>query len=367
MAASIRTSILLKASRKLQHASLYRGLEGEQQFSSHRKLHFWCPSRCGLYRSTRSHYNRYEQKQKSTHLPLSLGTVGILTTAKKLIGLEDEGEEKKEDEVVITIKRAILAQQDGRFHTAEQLLHVALKMAQERADMQAQTYIFDCMANFAAEANDLEKAEILFKETLQRLIASGEEQDSNAVVELSLKLVKIYAAQKKHDLATQGIEFCLNTQEKKIKSAKALDADTYLLWAMTKDWYASYLMSQKRLKEAQEQYEKALSICEAVNGPNHPQTLVLLNDLGSACSLQQNYDDAAVYLKKAVKIASIVESEELPVYYCNLGAVHTYRGEYDEAKDCCTKALRLARKHSNHEAGEQAIKCLANIQSESGK
>lgn len=288
----------------------------------------------------------------------SFGAAGIIASVKKVLGKK---ENEKENEIVTAIKRAILAQQDGNNHAAEQILHVALKIAQERLDMQAETYIFDCMANLAFKSGDLKKAETLFKETMSRMLAFGEEPNSNSIVEISLKLAKIYVMQQRHQLAEMGFKFCLDTQENKIKAGE-LDSDTYLLWAMAMDWYASYLVALSQLKNARVYYEKALDISTQVNGPNHEQTVVLLNDLGSVCSLQGKYDEAVVHLKKAVTVAAINNNEELPVYYCNLGAIYTYKGELKKAKDCCTKALRLSKYHKNQEAEEQAKKCLSEIE-----
>ena len=65
------------------------------------------------------------------------------------------------------------------------------------------------------------QAEKLFVEVLKRLLAGGEEEqlrkESNAVVEISLKLASIYQARGELDKAHQGFEFCTKTQERKIQ------------------------------------------------------------------------------------------------------------------------------------------------------
>lgn len=65
----------------------------------------------------------------------------------------------------------ILILQGGELKKAEQLLHVALKMAQETNNQQAVTYIFDLLANLAYQREEYPKAERLFRDVLQRLLS----------------------------------------------------------------------------------------------------------------------------------------------------------------------------------------------------
>jgi len=81
------------------------------------------------------------------------------------------------------------------------------------------------------------QAEKLFVEVLKRLLAGGEEEqlrkESNAVVEISLKLASIYQARGEMDKAHQGFEFCTKTQERKIQ--KQGEAWRFLLFIILVD------------------------------------------------------------------------------------------------------------------------------------
>lgn len=79
---------------------------------------------------------------------------------------------------------------------AEIKLHEALKMAQEENNLNGITYIYDILANIAFERKQYEKAEKLFVSVMQRLIGSGLPMDDNKIVHMSLKMAKIYEAQK---------------------------------------------------------------------------------------------------------------------------------------------------------------------------
>lgn len=97
------------------------------------------------------------------------------------LGLSREDEEK-ESELIMTIKRSVLSIQRNEFNKAEQLLHVALRLAQEQNDVDGITYIYDLLANLAIEREQINKAEKLFVHVLQRLLASGVEQEDVKVL-----------------------------------------------------------------------------------------------------------------------------------------------------------------------------------------
>lgn len=106
-----------------------------------------------------------------------LWTLSIL----KWMGFDD-GDEKKESELIMTLKRAVLSTQRGEFDKAEQLLHIALRLAQQQQNSQGVLYCYDLMANLAMERLELDKAERLFVSVMQMLLSDGAEQDDLKVI-----------------------------------------------------------------------------------------------------------------------------------------------------------------------------------------
>ncbi|GIX94582.1 tetratricopeptide repeat protein 19, mitochondrial [Caerostris darwini] len=288
---------------------------------------------------------------------------GILTW----LGLKKE--EKEEDPMISVIKLGILNMQKKEYNTAENILHLALKLAQERQDMEAQRYIFDLLANVAFEKGDFPKAEKLFIQVTKELLATGTAFDDNSIVEISLKLASIYSQREEKEKAEKGFQFCISTQQSKLDSIdlSKVDAlsdnqkDTVLLWAMCVDWYARYLLASGMLKDAKENFQKALDISERINGISHPQTLVLLNDIGSVHSLLNETDLAVENFKKAIKRSSESESPDLPAFYCNLGATYLQTGNISRGEEACRTALRLARKMKHTVAEADATECLKEL------
>ena len=66
------------------------------------------------------------------------------------------------------------------------------------------------------------KCERLFKEVMSRILANGSvEQDDNKIIDMSLKLSKVYAVWGDHEKASSGFRFCVDTQERKVAAAGA--------------------------------------------------------------------------------------------------------------------------------------------------
>lgn len=92
------------------------------------------------------------------------------------LGFIDEDEEK-ESELIMTLKRSVLATQREQYDKAEQLLHIALRLAQQQQNEQGVVYCYDLMANLAMNRLELDKAEKLFVTVLQMLLSKGMQQN----------------------------------------------------------------------------------------------------------------------------------------------------------------------------------------------
>jgi len=294
---------------------------------------------------------------------------GLLNVPSALLALSffgvksEEENEKKESDLINMMKLGILAIRKGELKKAEQLLHVALKTAQEAQNSQAVTYIYDLMANVAFQSNQYAKAENLFKHVMQRLISGGMAEDDNALVEISLKLASVYASMEDYEKAVSGFHFCIGTQEEKIKKygEKNLDEDTILLWAMSMDWFARFLININKLTEAKKHFIRAHEICERINGPQHEQTGILLNDIGSVYFLEGNHDEAIKFFEKAIDVARESGSIEIGSFYVNLASVYLQKGNLEEAERCCREALVLSKNTNNSDSQQEAETCMNEI------
>ncbi|NXM68419.1 TTC19 protein, partial [Serilophus lunatus] len=263
-----------------------------------------------------------------------------------------DAEEDGEDAIVLLLKRAKLSAMRGELAEAEQLLHQALRLSQEAENRQAIVYTYSTMANVALMQGQLDNAEKLYKATMSYMLAGDTKEDDNAILEMSLKLASIYAAQKQDKLAVAGYQFCILTLEEKVAKEKDLPEDvlpaeekanTRLLLGMSLDSYARYLLNIKQLPAAQKMYEKALQISSDVQGETHPQSVVLMNDLATVLDAQGHYDEAYSYVKRAAELARETQHPEEHMVLNNLAAILMHKEDFLQAKHVYREALKQAR------------------------
>ncbi|XP_042647503.1 tetratricopeptide repeat protein 19, mitochondrial isoform X2 [Tyto alba] len=260
-------------------------------------------------------------------------------------------EEDSEDAIILLLKRAKLSVMKGELGEAEQVLHQALRLSQQSENRKAIVYTYSMMANVAFMQGQLDDAEKLYKASMSYLLAEDTKEDDNAILEMSLKLASIYAAQKQHKLALAGYEFCILTLEEKISKQKDLPEDvlpaeekanTRLLLGMSLDSYARYLLNVNQLPVAQKMYEKALQISNDVQGETHPQTVVLMNDLATVLDAQGHYDEAHSYVKRAAELAKETQHPEEHMVLNNLAAILMHK-DFLQAKQVYKEALKQAQ------------------------
>ncbi|KAM6174899.1 tetratricopeptide repeat protein 19, mitochondrial isoform 2-T2 [Erethizon dorsatum] len=258
--------------------------------------------------------------------------------------------DEAEAEIIQLLKRAKLSIMKDEPEEAELILHDALRLAYQSDNKKAITYTYDLMANLAFIRGQLENAEQLFKATMSYLLGGGVRQEDNAIIEISLKLASIYAAQNKQEFALAGYEFCISTLEEKIEREKELaedvmsvqeKANTHLLLGMCLDSCARYLLFSKQPSQAQRMYEKALQISEEIQGERHPQTIVLMSDLATTLDAQGHFDEAYVYMQRASDLARQINHPELHMVLSNLAAILIHRGR--KAADFIQEQRRLTR------------------------
>ncbi|XP_046399033.1 tetratricopeptide repeat protein 19 homolog, mitochondrial [Ischnura elegans] len=325
-------------------------------------------------------YSRYPTK---TSLFVLSGVLGFF-------GLEKDQEEN-EDELVNTIKRSIILIQRGEFNAAERMLHLGLKLAQQRQDPDGVTYIYDLLANLALEKGDLAKAEKLFVSVMQRLMTAGVKQDDNRIIHASLKVAQMHSENTQDkkgnpEKAEEGFRYCVEGLRKKVNPGGVgeNDEDTVLLLALAEEGYARFCLSQNRLKESQQLLEKAVEHLEkgislGTRGPDEElRTALMLNDLGSLCSLNGDQALAVTHLGKAIECGErgvklrrearkpmppgIMGDEELVASLrINLGVVYAKMGMFELAHKSCQDGWKAAKRLKQNEVLKEADSCLDEV------
>uniref|UniRef100_H9GLP5 Uncharacterized protein n=1 Tax=Anolis carolinensis TaxID=28377 RepID=H9GLP5_ANOCA len=195
-------------------------------------------------------------------------------------------------------------------------------------------------------------------------------QDDNAVLEISLKLASIYAAQNQDTLALAGYEFCILSLEEKVARQKdrPQDAlpeeerkDTRLLLGLSLDSYARFLLARGRASAAQKMYVRALRIAAEEQGQAHPQTVVLMNDLATALDAQGLYEEAYAQAKRAAELARETGHPEAHIVLNNLAGILMHKEDYSGAKRVYHEALKRAEKSGDDASAEYIRKELLEL------
>ncbi|XP_033127689.1 tetratricopeptide repeat protein 19, mitochondrial-like [Anneissia japonica] len=278
------------------------------------------------------------------------------------------------------ISKALVAERRNNAEEAEALFHDALQLAQETDDQEAFTFTLDQMANLALRRHQDEKAEKLIKDTIKNLIANGVDKTGNAVIELSIKLANIYSQFNKCEEAESGYDWCITALENKMhkpdnlndfqegdSSLKEEKSDIQALLGMSLENYAKLLSKQKRYKEAEDAYLKAIDICQndlSTNEIKHPQIVVLLNDLGTLYHSQKKYKEALECLVKAVEEAKCMSHPDLATALCNLASCQMYMRVFDSARDNFQHALKLAERQGDSYAIKMIKDMMAQLETE---
>jgi len=312
--------------------------------------------------SRKQNGRQYRQGQfyKSPQIFISASVLGWL-------GLKNEPEivdpnHKASQELLKTIQLGVLTIQDGDYEKGETILHAGLNIAHTLNHYDGITYIYTLLARLAFRQEDYIKAEKLYKSVIGRQLNKGVDETDNSIIDMSLKLSVIYGSWNDHDQANIGFKYCINTQEDKMRSSEEISDDTHALWAMSCDWYAQYLLNNGRYQEALAQFEQAYIISEKLFGDTHPQTLVILNSLGTVCSRMGDDNKAVSYFNKVVALGKDTASENLSTFLVNLGMAKIKLGLKADANSACQEALLIGKRNNLSEVCAEANECIKLVQ-----
>jgi tetratricopeptide (TPR) repeat protein len=143
---------------------------------------------------------------------------------------------------------------------------------------------------------------------------------------------------------------------------------------------ASFLMNQLalyrrnalgRYSQARLLYERALAIQKKVSGPEHPNTAVILNNLGELFRVQGDLAAAGPLLKRALAINELALGPEHPITAMSLNqfaALLRLRGDLAAARPVYERALAICEKVFGHDHPSTGtiLNNLANLREAQG-
>ncbi|XP_034119700.1 tetratricopeptide repeat protein 19 homolog, mitochondrial isoform X1 [Drosophila sulfurigaster albostrigata] len=307
---------------------------------------------------------RQRQKSSSSSPPPSLLFTAAFSFNFLLGGSSDKDEEDTpEAKLINTIKRSILCIQNDQYDKAEQMLHLALRMAQDMQSFKGITYVYDLMANLAMEREQFRKAEKLFVDVMKRLMSDGHSEDSPKILHISSKIAHMSQLQGELEKSFQGFTWTLQRLAKLVQSMPE-DNDILELYGLTKNWFGQLLMKQGKYDEARKLFKEALDILIGVYGTLNDASVTILNNISVAYVNLEQYAEARETLLQALSMAKeLKDTAQEGIIQANLGLVYLREGLLKEAENFCKLAWKTGKKQENADAIEQAEYCLNEIKS----
>jgi tetratricopeptide repeat protein 19 len=253
-----------------------------------------------------------------------------------------------EGPLVVTIKRGILCRDRGEFEKAEMILHAAIKLSRDMIDFKAETYIYNLLADIALEQVDYNKAERLYKEVLQRALSTGTTQNDEAILDISLKLVKIYEANRDWEKVNEGYTFVLHHQRNRIKPIKLDDGhelsdeekNSLTLYSMVLDSLSNHHYERGNYEKAVRVVREAIGYSSAATGRLGRETIRLINNAGVFSEVGGNIKGAIEFFEEAVLRAKEAELEHMYVYLVNLGMASLRANDPQTALAACQQTFQ---------------------------
>jgi tetratricopeptide repeat protein 19, mitochondrial len=249
--------------------------------------------------------------------------------------------------------------QREEFAKAEQMFHIALRMAQTVQHQLAETYIFDLMGNLAYESNQLEKAEKIFVNVIQRLMQIEKAaEDDPRLLHISTKIAHIAYLKNDFEKALLGFGYVLEKIEKRDYMN---DENLFELWGLTKNFLGQVLISNKEFEKAKLALLDAQKIFLKFKAEVSEDGMILLNNLSVCCAELKEFDKAEKYLIQAIEIAKQLKLEDISPYKINLGMLYFKQKLIEKAQEACKAGWLMAIKYDNKDAVGGAETCLDQV------
>ena len=194
------------------------------------------------------------------------------------------------------------------------------------------------------------------------LIASVEAQDSNIVVEISLKLAQIFLANGDGVKAEKSLEFSTDAMRKKfVPAGNNVEEDMMALYGMALDKQAQVLMVGDKLKEAEKLFREAVTLAIKVYGEKQEHVLVGTNSLASVLNMKGEEEAIAQLLEGVVKAARGLDTPHLTSSMVNHGLIRLKQGMLEMALENCEEARKNAEEMGVKEVVAEANECLQSV------
>ena len=195
----------------------------------------------------------------------------------------------------------------------------------------------------------------------------GKPDDTEAIVEISAKLARMYAETRQFDKARAGFEFCLERLEKKLENLSEEKKEEVVdLFFKVLQWGSEFLLNVEdkaddAVVEATELIERGLEKARALEQTGSAAYQTLANNLSTLYTWQNRMDEAVTVMKETIKLAVASEHWSLSHFYLNLAHIYAENGDLTNAEITAEKALEVAKSTKDAEILAAVEKLQASL------
>ncbi|KAK9870076.1 hypothetical protein WA026_006171 [Henosepilachna vigintioctopunctata] len=289
-------------------------------------------------------------------LPISIALSGL---AKNNLKASNEGD--VEDNILHLMTLARIALEKGDTDRAEGILQMGLKISEDHKVYIGIPYMYDILSAIAFAKGDLQKAEELLVNVIEKLIQVGTPESSNHIIDFKLRLARIYSSYKESKLAEIGFRTCLNEQKTKIASGD-LSSKTGILYINILFWYGLHKIRMADYVEAKNMLNAAFQYSNKTEGLSPYQEMVILYTLADLNMELQDNIVALEIMQDTIMMAKGIGSPDLPKCYVKLAKIYQRMNSPDNAKNSAVEGAKLAKLFNDTEVYEEAKGLIAEIE-----
>ena len=218
----------------------------------------------------------------------------------------------------------------GKYNEARDLLSKALRENQTKTDIETLHILSGLAAVYNKQSRPAD-AEKYYETALKGHAVRKELSKPQEVYPLYLRLAEVKRHLGKHDDA----EDLYKQAHRGYEQSCAYDEDATLDMLRAASGLADVLRVKGRYGEAEISYREAWEGYKRYLGSNHPETIILLTNLGISCRNQENFEGAENYLEECVRVLRKSLGPDHPDSlraWMNLSICIDKQGRYKEAE-----------------------------------
>lgn len=268
-----------------------------------------------------------------------------------------------EDNVAHLVALAKLALEKSDVDRAQEILNLALKIAEDHKFYSGVVYLYDILSTIALSEGNIKHVENLMTTAIEKLSLWGFPDDHYNIIDFKLRLSRVYSANGDDDLANVGFETCLHQQQAKILSGDTSEK-TGVMYVNILFWYGVHKLNNNHYTEAKQMISNAYEYSTKIKLLTPKQEMVILYTLADVSTQLGDLEVALTSMLDAIVLAKGIGSVDTPFCYLKLGGIYEKIGFPDKAKFAYEEAKKSASVFGYYDIVTNAEDAIRNLETD---